>query len=310
MKNCSVTRFDVDTQNDNLDYFDALEFTITTFSGEYLRLKAGSYVWGGVGCTYKVLSNGYLSDGYENIGTEHTLSNNESLFLYPIDSSKPTVFLIMGLDNYVMTTIDSTNGIKVKNPANLAYLHEDALLNSSKTILHYFCAKDDSAVDWKYATDNISAAAKQTITTLRIQNLNLTNNEFYSKTSYWAGFTALTQLNYYSGISEGDVVSLKDDVELTVLQLRKSGITGDIADLGYLYKLNSLNAIGASLHGSIEDWVAALCDPNKGNKTSGTISGVRFNSSSQIKMYNADTTYITAAPKTLTWTDATHFTFE
>lgn len=312
MGNCLVTKLESVINDDNLDYFDALQIKVDwdVFKGDgsyvdfRIRESFGGNHFGGVGVKVKVLNNGVIKVNDVAIADdEYIVESGKKVYIAPIGNnySVNTEFLLIGLSNIDMLATNNFFGYTIKNANTQNYLSLNPTSVGNFFVLQPYLDSNRGNVD---ISDLLAKAKNKESIRYIIGSLDSPSNpHIYLTTESFAGFTELEEISYFMYVSYGDIAYLSELTALKRLILRWPGVNGNISSLGALTALVSFNFNGSSIVGAIEEFVAAQY--NATNNPRKSASGA-----TRILMYfdaSTNITFggnkITIANKYLAWDD-------
>lgn len=308
MENCSVKQYRTTVDNPSLEYFDALQFRVDfsqygSYDHSLVLRNTTSITIGGIGVVFKILSNGYIyKEGDTDPVTEYTMNNTAEIrYIKPIDVSKPTEFLLIGLQKITKMRFNYTGGIYLRSPKNLVMCRNLTQYYDASTLIVFKSYPEQAPYDSSYIAD--LAVTKANITTVKHANGGIMNPLITTSTSTWKDFVNLTLIDDIDNITSGDISILASLTKLTGLYLMNPGVTGVLSSVGGMTALTRLNLNGSSVRGSIEDFVAAQysAETNPRKSASGaTRIRMYFNDSTNITLNGTKTTI---SGKYLAWDD-------
>lgn len=270
--NCLVTKLKSSVDNENLEYFDALQVTVdfSVRALERLTIVANSsFNLGGVGVKFKMLSNGVIKRSFtESLGTEYTITDDDvssRIDIYQVDNTVSTVeFLVIGLSSIDRvyfssgTGGNSNAGVTIRNPKKLQFLKGTALLNIARTVMYTYAPYTENT-GMVYPNLMEKVENPSALTGMAFVGFE-ENHRVYIPTEFFAGLTDVTPFATTAYIQPiGDISVLANVNPFTILQLRNKDTYGNIAvGLAKMTSLTLLNINGSAVSGSIEDWVTAL----------------------------------------------------
>lgn len=306
MDKCLVTRLK-GTADASLPFYDAIRMRIKWGSETSFAIKASgglvNLFFGGEGVKLKVLSNGSVKVGDDNVGSEYTITvqSTSTIDILPVSSAQDTEFLLIGLSSI------STWGRTTAAPYRLAYSDDLHYLQSSVVTSTSFAllAGDAEPCDLSVLA---SLPNKQAITVLLLNNaansykgdiaylselpslqnianyLASANSGVYGDISTFIGNTTIKRVELRrSDRIVGMVDSLSQCSALTHIDLQSTQVAGNLASLGACPNLTSIILASTSVTGTVENLVAAF---NAAGRTSGSITigfvrtGITYNGQS------------------------------
>lgn len=262
MGNCLATKLKESVDNNNLEYFDALQMTFyQNAAGEPANLNSGNtFYMGGPGVKVKVLSGGdiYNVITQESLGTEFTipLTSPQTYKIRATTASVPVEFLLIGLSKITKLISNYAGAFRLRNPQKLVYCNKDISLSGNMFTI-FAGYTEDYPVDLSYLNNVLTdVSTVQTIRRGGPAEVGMAK----SKTSDWSNWTGLTRIDSSSILmNEGNISALSNLVNLTKIDLNVTGttVTGDIASFGEMTSLVEMNINRTSIFGALEDFVSA-----------------------------------------------------
>lgn len=291
--NCLVTKLKASVNNNNLDYINALTFTIKWLESapnhSLLLSSSINIYFGGIGCKFKIISNGTI-----NGNTEYEMSYITNASIIAVDASKPTVFLVENIDKFVSAYIYESilgQGVVLNNPQRMDYYNAYGNSNNANDS-HITMFVNSDGTEWnKQSLLNI--VDKSIISYIWFSwlsvfpNLVLTTNEI-------AQFENLVELSNRTLRCKitGNISNLSNLKKVTIIgpSSIQNEQLGDISSLGNMKLLTTINLNGIGLVGSIENLVNALYADSASGANDGKKSA---SGASRIRIYFGDISTIT-----------------
>lgn len=292
MDKCLVTRLK-GTAVADLPFYDAIRLVVKWGASTSFAIKANGALanlfFGGIGTKVKVISNGTIKVGSDNVGTEYTIteSSTSTIDVIPSDATQDTLVVLEGLSSittwgrttnspYRMAYSDDLgflagSSVNVPNFALLAGASEPcdlsilAGLPNKNIITTILVSLDENA----YKGD-IRYLAELPLLVTAPTSISESNPGVYGDIASFAGHTAIQ----YIQLRRNDkIVGMIDNLAgcsaLKTIDLQSTQVTGNIASLGACTNLTKIVLSSTSVTGTVEDLVVAF---NVAGKTSGTIT--------------------------------------
>ncbi|MBO5595789.1 MAG: hypothetical protein J6M31_01845 [Bacteroidales bacterium] len=306
MDKCLVTRLK-GTAVADLPFYDAIRLWIKWGDNTTFPIKATGSLenifFGGIGTTVKVISNGTIKVGSDNVGTEYTIteSSTSTIDIIPSDVAQDTLIILKGLssiskwgpttgsphrmahtdDSFSLaeTSIAGTTVALLagaSEPCDLAVLE---VLPNKSTITTLLWSLEQNA--YKGDIHHLAAIPGLIVTGTALAAFN---SGVYGDIAVFNGNTAIRNVELRrSDRIVGMIDNLSGCSALSTVDLQSTQVTGNLAALGNCVNLTKIVLSSTSVTGTVEDLVAAF---NAAGKTSGSISigfqrtGVTYNGSS------------------------------
>lgn len=288
MDKCLVTKLKGAVSSDN-PFYDAIRMYIKWGTSSTFSIKSSAIIFGGIGTTIKVIENGSIMAGSDNVGTEYTIASGSpsTIDIIPSNSSVDTPIVLKGLQSI------SAWGVGSNANRRLAYSDDQSFLagtNRAGAVFSLLAGYREPA-DLS-SLDNLPNKAN--ITSIY---LNTVSGGYKGDIQYLSGLSSLVEastiLSKNNPMVYGDIatftnnstiqnillnnndkiVGMIDNLSgcsaLKQIDLQSTGVTGNLASLGACTNLTKIVLASTSVTGTVEDLVAAF---NTAGKTSGTIT--------------------------------------
>lgn len=306
MDKCLVTKLKGTVTSDN-PFYDAIRMFIKWGNSSSFAIKANgpliNLYFGGIGTTIKVIDNGTIKVGNDNVGTEYTITSNSTstIDIIPSDSSVDTQIILKNLPSI------STWGRTTSTHQRMAYSDDQEFLAGTSVsgkaifLLPGYSEPCDisvladipnkASITTLFLNPTVSNGYKGDISHLselpllqEAQNvLSQNNSGIYGDIAVFINNTNIQNI----ALRRNDkIVGMLDNLAgcsaLKTIDLQSTSITGNIASIGACTQLTSVIVASTSVTGTVEDLVAAL---NTAGKTSGSIAigftrtGITYNGS-------------------------------
>lgn len=292
MEKCLITKLKGTVTNNN-PFYDAIRMFIKWGDNSSFAIKANgpltNLYFGGIGTTIKVIDNGTIKVGNDNVGTEYTITSNSTstIDIIPSDTSVDTQIILKNLQSITYWGRGTSAHQRLAYSDDQSLLLGSAVTGSSLSLLGgYFEPCDISVLAdipnkanvTSVYLNNASGVYKGDIhyfselpSLVSAQNLLSQNNPgIYGDIAAFLNNTVIQNIE----LRRNDrIVGMLDNLAgcsaLKTIDLQSTSITGNIASIGACTQLTSVVVASTSVTGTVEDLVAAF---NSAGKTSGSIS--------------------------------------
>lgn len=307
MDKCLITKLKGTVTNNN-PFYDAIRMFIKWGNSPSFAIKANgaptNLYFGGIGTTIKVIDNGTIKVGNDNVGTEYTITSGSTstIDIIPSNSSVDTQIILKNLPSisvwgrttathqrmaysddqeFLAGTSVSGNGVFLLpgyfEPCNISVLAD---IPNKASITTLFL---NTVVSNGYK-GNISHLSELPLLQEAQNILSQNNSGIYGDI---ATFLNNTNIKNIALRRNDKIVGMLDSLAgcsaLQTIDLQSTSITGNIASIGTCTQLTSVVVASTSVTGTVEDLVTAF---NNAGKTSGSITigfsrtGITYNGSS------------------------------
>lgn len=292
MENCLVKKYKSSVNDSTLEYFDALQFRAlwnSNFTSVALSSSAHGIFVGGIGAKIKVLNNGYIEQGGVNKGKEITMAADMgNVNIVPESTSTPTEYLVIGFSKITNLYMSTTSPIELRNPELLKYTPNNSIVWDN---VMYFYAPWGENSPCSYDFIDSLVPVKTGITSLRLATYSDEYHLVLVDCSILKKFDSITNFsfsNYYFR-PVGNISNMNVFTGTTNITFRDERAYGDIASLGTMTLLTTLNCSGSRISGSLNELVENLYQNGKKSASSssrihiyfGTLSDIRLNGVTQ-----------------------------
>ena len=254
-----VKQYKVLVNNNNLDYFNGIRIKVTwnnaASNHKIVLVSDGSINVGGNGVKFVVLSNGTINGETEYIIPSPAVGTIE---LLATDATKPTEFVMFGMESIKSLYIYSSvlgQGVYMHNPDRMKSLPNLSLYNYELPVMLPYT--EDDACD---ISDFIASyPLKSTVQNFRYSTVDKTPNSLpLVSTDAIKEYTSITQIGekfFIPGVTYGDIINLRNLINLTSVYINNTEVYGDIASLAKCVSLTSVYTNNTKVSGSIESFV-------------------------------------------------------
>lgn len=293
MDKCLVTKLKGTVTSDN-PFYDAIRVFIKWGDNSSFAIKAAGQLtniyFGGVGTTIKVINNGTIKVGTDNVGTEYTITSDSTftIDIIPSNTSIDTQIILKNLPSISIWGRTTSTHQRMAYSDDQEFLAGTSVSGSGVFLLPgYFepCnisvladVPNKASITTLFLNPTVSNGYKGDISYLselpllqEAQNvLSQNNSGIYGDIAVFINNTNIQNI----ALRRNDkIVGMLDNLAgcsaLKTIDLQSTSITGNIASIGACTQLTSVVVASTSVTGTVEDLVAAF---NTAGKTTGTIT--------------------------------------